>query len=97
MTLNDLIAAIQRRSTTYYDSGLQKNQIDACLRSLADVATEEMKTETGEIPLPGIGKIKAATRSARTGRDPRTGAEISIKAKNTAKLVPAKFLLDAIA
>lgn len=97
MNLNELTAAIQRRSTTYYDSGLQKNEIDACLRSLADVATEQMKTETGEIPLPGLGKLKATTRAARRGVNPSTGEEINIPAKNTAKFVPSKALLDAIA
>ncbi|MBK6742477.1 MAG: HU family DNA-binding protein [Hydrogenophilales bacterium] len=97
MNLNELITAIQQRSTAHKDSGLQKNEIEACLRSLGDVATEQMKLETGEIPLPGLGKLKAATRAARKGVNPATGAEIDVPAKNTAKFVPSKALLDAIA
>jgi DNA-binding protein HU-beta len=77
--------------------GITKKDIDTVLDALGAVATEVMKTETGEIPLPGLGKLKAATRAARKGVNPATGAEIDIPAKNTAKFVPSKALLDAIA
>lgn len=77
--------------------GITKKDIDTVLDALGAVATEELKTETGEISLPGLGKLKAATRAARRGVNPATGEEIDIPAKNTAKFVPAKALLDAIA
>lgn len=77
--------------------GVTKKDIDTVLDALGAVATEEMKTEAGEIPLPGLGKLKATTRAARKGVNPATGEEIDIPAKNTAKFVPSKALLDAIA
>lgn len=77
--------------------GFTKKDIDAVLDAIGVVVAEEMKLETGEVTLPGIGKIKATTRAARPGRDPRTGAQIYIPMKNSARLVPAKALLDAIA
>lgn len=91
MTLQELITNVAERS------GESKKTVDNVLRGLGFEVAAQMRLEEGEVPLPGIGKIKAATRAERTGRDPRTGAEISIKAKNTAKLVPSKSLLDAIA
>ncbi len=97
MNLNELITAIQTRSTAHIDRGLQKNEIDAVLRSLADVAHVQLGTEGGEIPLPGLGKLKAATRAARKGINPATGAEIEIPARNAVKFVAAKALKDAIA
>ncbi len=78
-------------------TGITKKDIDTVLDALGAVATEELKTETGEISLPGLGKLKAATRAARRGVNPATGEEIDIPAKNTARFVPAKALLDAIA
>lgn len=76
--------------------GITKKDIDTVLDALGAVATEELKTETGEIPLPGIGKLKAATRAARKGINPATGAEIEIPARNAVKFVAAKALKDAI-
>jgi DNA-binding protein HU-beta len=91
MTLQDLITRVAERS------GESKKAVDNVLRGLGYEVAVQMMHVDGEVPLPGIGKIKSVTRAARTGRDPRTGAEIAIGAKNTAKLVPAKALLVAIA
>lgn len=90
MTLQDLITRVAERS------GESKKAVDNVLRGLGYEVVAQMRLEEGEVPLPGVGKIKATTRAARIGRDPRTGDEIAIEAKNTAKLVPAKALLDAI-
>ncbi len=76
---------------------ISKKAISTVLDALGAVATEELKTECGEITLPGLGKLKAATRAARRGVNPATGEEIDIPARNTAKFVPAKALLDALA
>jgi DNA-binding protein HU-beta len=48
------------------------------------------------VTLVGFGTFKVAKRKARKGRNPQTGAEITIKAKNVVKFVPGKALKDAV-
>jgi nucleoid DNA-binding protein len=48
------------------------------------------------VTLIGFGTFKVGQRKARTGRNPQTGAEIKISAKNVAKFVPGKALKDAV-
>lgn len=71
------------------------SSVDKVLRGLADAAMAELH-DGGEVTLIGIGKLKASTRVARTGRNPKTGESIEIPAKNTVKFSPAKTMTDAI-
>ncbi len=48
------------------------------------------------IALVGFGTFTVRTRAARTGRNPRTGDEISIKASNVPAFKPGKALKDAL-
>ncbi|MBI5579955.1 MAG: HU family DNA-binding protein [Deltaproteobacteria bacterium] len=48
------------------------------------------------VTLVGFGTFKVVRRSARTGRNPQTGAEIQINASNAPKFVPGKALKDAL-
>ncbi|RJR23821.1 MAG: HU family DNA-binding protein [Desulfobacteraceae bacterium] len=50
----------------------------------------------GSVTLVGFGTFKVDKRKARTGRNPKTGAEIKIKAKKVPKFVPGKALRDAV-
>lgn len=50
----------------------------------------------GEATLPGLGKLRLAERSAREGRNPKTGEVIQIAAKTTVKFSPGKALEDAL-
>lgn len=76
--------------------GITKKDIETVLDALGVVATEELKTEGGDIPLPGLGKLKATVHAARKGVNPATGAEIDIPARNAVKFVAAKALKDAL-
>ncbi|MBU3949835.1 MAG: HU family DNA-binding protein [Proteobacteria bacterium] len=49
-----------------------------------------------EIKLSGFGTFKVKERKARTGRNPKTGAEIKIDKSKAAKFSAAKALKDAI-
>jgi len=49
--------------------------IEATLKTI-----EEQLANGGEITLTGFGKFHVASRSARQGRNPQTGAPIEIKA-----------------
>ncbi len=98
MNQKDLIAAIQQRAIQKRDGvHINKADVEAMLGALADITMEEMSAEGGEVPLPGIGKLKADVRAARTGRNPQTGAAVEIPAKNVVKFVMAKLLKDALA
>ena len=50
----------------------------------------------GSVTITGFGTFAAAKRAARTGRNPRTGAAIKIKAAKVPKFRPGKALRDAL-
>jgi DNA-binding protein HU-beta len=58
------------------------------------VKTSLRKDET--VTLVGFGTFYAGKRSARTGRNPRTGAEVKISAARLPKFRAGKALKDAI-
>jgi DNA-binding protein HU-beta len=48
------------------------------------------------VALVGFGTFAVTHRAARTGRNPRNGAEIRIRASTTPKFRPGKALLEAL-
>ncbi|NBT34438.1 MAG: HU family DNA-binding protein [Betaproteobacteria bacterium] len=50
----------------------------------------------GTVTLVGFGTFAVSKRAARTGRNPRTGAAIKIKAAKLPKFRPGKALKDAL-
>jgi len=50
----------------------------------------------GSVTLVGFGTFAVGKRAARTGRNPRTGAAIKIKAAKLPKFRPGKALKDAL-
>lgn len=48
------------------------------------------------VSLVGFGTFTVSKRAARTGRNPRTGAAIKIKAAKVPKFRPGKALKDAV-
>ena len=51
----------------------------------------------GKVILPGFGTFETRQRSARTGRNPRTGEVIKIKATKAPAFKPGKGMKDAVA
>ena len=49
-----------------------------------------------EVSIAGLGIFEAKTRAGRTGRNPRTGATIQIKAMKVPKFRASKTLKDAV-
>jgi DNA-binding protein HU-beta len=76
-------------------SGLKKTEVKGLFDSLTDLATKEVK-KNGEFTVPGFGKLVKATRKAREGRNPATGAVIKIPAKTTVKFRLGKSMKDAV-
>ncbi len=50
----------------------------------------------GEVRLVGFGSFSVTKKPARTGRNPRTGAEIKIAASKSVKFSAGKGLKDAV-
>ena len=50
----------------------------------------------GTVALVGFGTFAVTKRAARKGRNPRTGAEIKIKAARIPRFRPGKGLNDAV-
>jgi DNA-binding protein HU-beta len=50
----------------------------------------------GSVSLVGFGTFAVTKRAARSGRNPRTGAAIKIKASKAPKFRPGKALKDAL-
>lgn len=94
MTKQELINEIAAHSAN--KGGVSKVVIAAVLDTLGDVAQAELQ-QGGEVPLPGLGKLSVKTRAARTGRNPSTGAEMNIPAKDVPHFSAAKALKEAVA
>ena len=91
MNKQDLINEIAARTA------LSKAQATQAVDALGDIAQHQLTRPGTELTLPGIGKLKAAAKAARTARNPKTGEEIAIAARTVVKLVVAKALKDAVA
>lgn len=74
---------------------MSKKDVMAFWESLTELAYKEVMG-TGEITLPGIGKLVKKNRKARMGRNPMTGETISIPAKTVVKFRVAKAAKDAV-
>ncbi len=61
---------------------------------LSTITTALSKKES--VTLVGFGTFKTAERKARKGRNPQTGKEIDIPARNVPKFVPGKALKEAV-
>lgn len=77
------------------EAGISKAAADRALSSLLNNITKAMK-KGDRISLVGFGTFSISKRSARTGRNPQTGAEIKIKAKKVPKFSAGKSLKDAV-
>ena len=65
------------------------------LESMIDGVKKTLK-KGGSVSLVGFGTFAVTKRAARTGRNPRTGTAIKIKAAKVPKFRPGKGLKDAI-
>jgi DNA-binding protein HU-beta len=89
MNKSDLIDAMAA------DAGISKAAAKSALESFMGSVTSTLKGG-GKVALVGFGTFSVSARSARTGRNPQTGAEIQIAAKNVAKFKAGAGLNDAV-
>ncbi len=50
----------------------------------------------GKVVLPGFGSFEVRSRTARVGRNPRTGEQIKIAASRVPAFNPGKAMKDAV-
>ena len=89
MNKTELVAAMAEQAE------LSKKDSEKALKAFIDVITEELK-KGEKIQLVGFGTFEVAERAARTGRNPQTGAEMTIPASKAPKFKAGKALKDAI-
>jgi len=65
------------------------------LGSLIEAVTKTLK-KGGTVSLVGFGSFSVTKRTARSGRNPSTGATIKIKAAKVPRFRPGKGLKDAL-
>jgi DNA-binding protein HU-beta len=66
------------------DAGITKAQAQTALNSFLDTSSGALK-KGEKVILVGFGTFSVNRRAARTGRNPQTGKEIQIAAKNVVK------------
>ena len=72
-----------------------KKEAQAAVDCLLTSITEALSNKES-VTLVGFGTFKTAARKARKGRNPQTGKEIDIPARNVPKFVPGKALKEAV-
>ena len=89
MTKSELIKQIAERAE------LTQAKAAEALQAFEAVVTDEL-SKGGEIALIGFGTFKVTDRTARTGRNPQTGAEIQIAASKAPTFKAGKALKEAV-
>jgi DNA-binding protein HU-beta len=75
---------------------------DTSKRATADAleavlaAIEKGVKKDGSVQLIGFGTFKVSKRAARTGRNPKTGAKMKIKASKTVRFVASSSLKKSL-
>ena len=77
------------------EADISKAAAGRALEALIGGVTKTLK-KGDSVSLVGFGTFAVTKRAARTGRNPRTGATIKIKAAKVPKFRPGKALKEAL-
>ncbi len=89
MNKNELIGAVADTS------GLSRNDASKAVESVFDTISDALK-KGDEVRLVNFGTFSVAKRKESTGRNPRTGEPMKIKASTQPKFKAGKALKDAV-
>ena len=89
MNKNELIGTVAE------SCGLSKSDASNAVEGVLD-AIQKALANGDEVRLVGFGTFSVAKRKASTGRNPRTGEPMEIKASNQPKFKAGKGLKDAV-
>ncbi len=76
-------------------TGLSRGDASRAVESVFETISSALK-RGDEVRLVGFGTFSCSRRKASTGRNPRTGEPIQIKASSQPKFRPGKALKDAV-
>lgn len=89
MNKSELIDAIAAKT------GLTKVQAKSAIESYHEAVSESLKAG-GSVDIAGFGSFSVVSKAARTGRNPKTGEALQIKASRLPKFKPGKGLKEGI-
>lgn len=89
MTKSELVANVAEKS------GLDRKQSDKAVAAVFETIKKAL-IEGDKVQIIGFGTFENRTRSARKGRNPRTGAEIDIPASKLPSFKAGKGLKEAV-
>jgi DNA-binding protein HU-beta len=89
MNKTELVKAIAKEADVTIDNA------NKCLDALTKAITESL-TENNNVTLVGFGTFQVKDRSAREGRNPKTGETIQIKASKVPSFKAGKTLKDKV-
>lgn len=89
MNKNELVAAVAD------SADISKADAGKAVDSVFDAVSNALKGGD-EVRIVGFGTFSVASRAASTGRNPRTGEAIQIKASKQPKFKAGKGLKDAV-
>lgn len=89
MNKQDLISSVSDQA------GISKSDASKAVEAVFDSITSTLK-KGGEVRLVGFGTFSVTKRKASTGRNPRTGEAMTIKASTQPKFKAGKGLKDAV-
>lgn len=89
MNKSELIEAMAAKAD------ITKSAAGDALEGMLEAITTTLK-KGDSLALVGFGTFSVSERAARTGRNPRTGESIEIKASKNAKFKAGKALKDAL-
>ncbi len=92
MTKGEFVAAVQKAAKGVT---LSKKDAEQVLDSTFEVLSRSIKKER-RFAFPGFGTFSVRNRKARSGRNPRTGETIKIKASKTVSFKPAPKLKNLL-
>ncbi|HVE15844.1 MAG TPA: HU family DNA-binding protein [Chthoniobacterales bacterium] len=87
----ELVEAVQKSLGKETSKAEAERAVNAVIDGIK-VGVKKTKT----VQLIGFGTFKVASRKARTGVNPKTGAKIKIKASKTVKFVAGKALKETL-
>ncbi|MEC5289871.1 DNA-binding protein HupB [Aurantimonas sp. C2-6-R+9] len=89
MNKNELVSAVAEKSE------LSKQQASSAVDAVFE-AIQGTMAKGDDIRLVGFGTFSVSHRAASKGRNPSTGAEVDIPARNVPKFAAGKGLKDAV-
>ncbi|MBR6185876.1 MAG: HU family DNA-binding protein [Clostridia bacterium] len=89
MNKRELIDAVASKAE------ITKKDADALVNATLDAIIEGLVKE-GKVILPGFGSFEVRNKTAREGRNPRTGEKVKIAAKRAPAFKPGKAMKDAV-